>query len=174
MKKAFFGTLLLMCIATLVFAQGGSRVMIAGYNYSIYYVAEDSSGLILWTFDGLNGDIDTSETINISTYHDVGTIFNFNWGGETEAAHADSLAVSIYGIVSWNDTTWILVDSVAAGPLTVAETAICSKLGAADTCYYKDWSLPPAPYFKIILKTYQDITDVLDGWDMTIEIMKQP
>lgn len=169
MKKACFGVLLLMCMATLVFAQ--SRLMVRGYLYSNLYVDEDSSGSITWTFDGLNGDIDTSEAINISMYKKMGTMFHFSSVG---AAHADSLEVSIYGIVSWNDTTYILFDSIP-GPLSVADVLSCSSLGAADTCYCKDWGdLPPAYYFKIILKTYQDKTDVSDGWTMTVQNMRQP
>lgn len=170
MKKAFVGTLLLICMATLVFAE--SRVMIKGYNYSNLYVKEDSSGLITWTLDGENGDIDTSESIDISIYHNVGTIFHFSSIG---APHADSLELSIYGIVSWNDTTYILVDSIAAGPLTWAEVGVCSNLGAADSCYYKDWTLPPARYFKIVVKTYQDKTALANnGVTLMIQNMRQP
>ena len=174
MKKTVFGVLLLMCIATLVFAQSGSRVMISGYNYSALYVAEDSSGSITWTLDGLNGDIDTSERIDISMYHDVGSKIHFSSIG---APHNDSLQLSIYGIVSWNDTTYIVVDSLAGGPLSWTEVTVgCSGIGgAADSCFYKDWTLPPARYFKIVVMTYQDKTALPNnGITMTILNMRQP
>lgn len=145
-----------------VFAQA-DRVNV--HMYSIQSVTEDSSGSNTWLIQ--HNDIDTSETVNIAIYKNIGSIFKFNAAG---VAHADSLEISIYGDVSWNDTSWVMVDSIAACPLSVAELVAVS---GTDSSYFKLWTLPASPYFRVRVKAWNGKTDRSDGWNITIRTMKQ-
>ncbi len=166
MKRALFVAMMLLAVTGSYYLAGlittsevaysqGDRVVIHGYGHVPEYIAEDSSGLVDWVIAG--GDIDTSETINIGIYHNVATLFK---AGYLTAGGADSFALSIHGLVSWDDTNYVLVDSIAECPLITAElvTPECN-----DTCAYKIWTLPAAPYFKIVIKGYDGITDLSTG-----------
>lgn len=177
MKRALFVAMVLLALTGSYYVAGfittselaysqGDRVLIHGYGYVTEYIADDTAGSpVDWVIAG--GDADTSETINIGIYHNVSTLFKM---GYLTAAGADSFALSIHGIVSWDDTTYVLVDSIAACPLITAElvTPECN-----DTCAFKIWTLPAAPYFRIVIKGYDGITDLSTGISIQVINTKQ-
>lgn len=133
--------------------------------YSLKYTLEDSLQTATWTVG--DADVDTSATIGIARYENIASVFCF--GGTGGATHADSLKISVYGDVSWNDTTWVLADSIAVSPIEVSDLTAVS----ADSCYYKAWTLPTAPYFRIRAKGWTTATAKLHGWNIVVKTMRQ-
>lgn len=177
MKRALFVAMVLLALTAGYYAVGfigtsevaysqGDRVLIHGYGYVTEYIAEDTAGSpTSWVIKA--GDIDTSETINIGIYHNVSTMFRM---GFLSAAIGDSFAISIHGLVSWNDTNYVLVDSIAACPLVAAELVTPES---NDTCAYKIWTLPAAPYFKIVIGGWDTKTAEVTGVLIEVINMKQ-
>jgi hypothetical protein len=161
MKRLLLFAVLLILMPIVASAQ---YPLLDTHGYSQNWLAEDSSESDWWSRAG--PDIDTSVTINVAGYPYLSTFLEF---GYNTAAGGDSFAISVHGLASWNDTVYVLVDSVAAGPLVTAELVTPAS---NDTGWYEVWDTKYAPYYKIVVKGYDGKTDLSTGVKVRIRYIK--
>lgn len=174
--KKFFAVLMAFCVVIFWTSLCFSQVKVNVHVSELKDVKEDSSGSTTWIL--FPSEADTSETMIIQGYPRVSSFVGF---GFRETAHADSLEVSIFGDISFDQTSWCVVDSFqGSSPLSVATiVAVCP-----DTCYYHVWNLATnttftsvatqdlcAPYFRIRIVTSAATAD--SGITATVKTLLQ-
>jgi hypothetical protein len=161
MKKLLLFAVLLILVPVVASAQ---YPLLDTHGYSQGWLEEDSSGSVWWSIAG--PDIDTSETITTAGFPYLSTFLEF---GYNTAAGGDSFAISVHGLASWDDSVYVLVDSVAIGPLVTAELVTPAS---DDTAWYEVWDTKYAPYYKVVLKGYDGKTDLSTGVKARIRYIK--
>jgi len=176
MIKKLFLVIATFCLLAFWALPCFSQVKVNVHISDLKDVKEDSSGSTTWIL--FPSEADTSEVLIIQGYPEIATWVDF---GFRITAHADSLEVSIYGDISFDQVSWCVVDSFqGSSPLTVATiVAVCP-----DTCYYHKWNLATnttftsvatsnltAPYFRIRIVTTASTAD--SGITATVKTLLQ-
>jgi len=161
MKRGLLCLVLLFFVPAVTFSQ---VELVNIHGYSTGWLDEDSTSSVWWSIAG--SDIDTSETITVAGFPYLSTVMEF---GYNTAAGGDSFAISVHGLASWNDSVYVLVDSVAIGPLITAELVTPAS---NDTAWYESWDTKYAPYYKIVIKGYDGKTDLSTGVKARVRYIK--
>lgn len=155
-----------LCVAVLFLVSARYACPAEGVNvhmYAIENVKEDSAVSTAWLIQA--NDVDTSQVMTTAIYANFATALHFGCAG---TAHADSLDISVYWQISFDNVTWAHCDSIAVADITVAKVVAMSP----DSTFIKKWTTTPAPYSRIIIAGWAD-NHKAAGWNVTVKTIKQ-